>query len=76
MVISATPYQWKHIINQRICNRNTDETQYIMKLIWRELDQFEIFKYGMGPFCMQGKCKEGKMSCGRVMTKEEVINVD
>lgn len=26
LLISATPYQWKHIIGQRICRRNTDET--------------------------------------------------
>ena len=29
LLISATPYQWKHMISQRICNRNTLETQYV-----------------------------------------------
>lgn len=64
LIISASPFEWKHIINQRVCNRNTRETQYIMELIWKELSKFEMFKYGMGPFCWQGPCLEGKMSCG------------
>ncbi len=25
LIISATPYQWKHMIGQRCCRRNTDE---------------------------------------------------
>lgn len=30
LIISATPYQWKHMIGQRVCRRNTDETQLVM----------------------------------------------
>ena len=30
LVISATPYQWKHIIGQRVCRRNTDETRIVL----------------------------------------------
>lgn len=29
LIISATPYQWKHIIGQRICRRNTLETRLV-----------------------------------------------
>ena len=29
LVISATPYQWKHMIGQRTCRRNTDETRFV-----------------------------------------------
>lgn len=65
LIMSATPYQWKHIINQRICNRNTRETQYVMELIYNELKEFELFQYGVGPFCWFGECKEGKMTCGK-----------
>lgn len=72
LIVSATPYQWKHMINQRVCRRNTEETAYIMKLIWKELDQFEIFKYGMGPFCVSGPCLEGKMTCGRKFDVSEI----
>ena len=64
LVISATPYQWKHMISQRTCRRNTAETRIVMLKIWDELYQLspELFA-NCGPFCMDGKCKEGKMSC-------------
>lgn len=72
LIISATCYQWKHMINQRICNRNTRETQYIMELIYKELSKFEIFKYGVGPDCWRNGCKEGKMTCGRKYDFEKI----
>lgn len=75
LIISATPYQWKHMINQRVCRRNTDETRFVMQLIWKELEQFEMFKYGMGPSCMQGGCLEGKMSCNKPMTNENKFDL-
>lgn len=66
LIISATPYQWKHMISQRVCQRNTAETRYVMLKIW---EQFEagipsLFS-GTGPFCLHGNCPEGKMSCGK-----------
>ena len=30
LIICATPYEWKHMISQRICRRNTDETRIVM----------------------------------------------
>lgn len=77
LIISATPYQWKHMIGQRSCNRNTAETQYVMLRIWEELSKVSpsLFK-NCGPFCMTDKCKEGKMSCGEVMsgTPTEILD--
>ena len=77
LIISATPYQWKHMIGQRTCNRNTNETQYVMLRIWEELNKLSpsIFK-NCGPFCMTDKCKEGQMSCGEVMsgTPTEILD--
>lgn len=70
LIISATPYQWKHMISQRICRRNTDETRIVMLKIWDALYQLNpTFFFGdtTGPFCMQGNCKEGKFSCGKKM---------
>ena len=65
LIISATPYQWKHMISQRTCRRNTDETRYIMLLIWDKLYDLSPQLFGnCGPFCMHGPCKEGKMCCG------------
>lgn len=37
LIISATPYQWKHMIGQRTCRRNTDETRIVMLYVWKKL---------------------------------------
>lgn len=83
LIISATPYQWKHMISQRTCRRNTPETRYVMLRIWEELYELApaFFSPAMtGPFCMRGTCKEGKMCCGRPicsdMTPAEIIAED
>ena len=83
LVISATPYQWKHMIGQRGCRRNTKETQYVMLKIWEQLYKLSPELFGQittGPGCMRNKCNEGKMSCGRVikknMTPTEILKED
>lgn len=69
LIISATPYQWKHMISQRICSRNTKETQYVMLRCWEELYPLSaMFRVGAGPSCMTSWCcNEGKMSCGHYL---------
>jgi len=78
LFISATPFQWKHMIHQRVCNRNTLETQYIMLTIWEILWDLSAMFRNCGPFCMQGSCTEGKMSCKRPFSKDltptEILN--
>lgn len=71
LIMSATPYQFKHMIGQRTCRRNTLETRYVMLKIWDELYKLspEMFSKS-GPFCMNGPCKEGKMCCGKPIAKE------
>lgn len=65
VIISATPYQWKHMIRQRTCRRNTDETRYVMLKIWGLLYALGPELFGdAGPFCMRGHCQEGEMTCG------------
>ena len=82
LIISATPYQWKHMISQRVCNRNTVETQYVMLLIWAKLFELspEIFSVNLtGPFCAQDYCKEGSMSCNncfKISTPQEKLEKD
>lgn len=68
LIISATPYQWKHMIGQRTCRRNTDETRIVMLKIWQALFALNpiIFSFETtGPFCCRGTCQEGRMACGR-----------
>ena len=63
LIISATPYQWKHMIGQRTCRRNTAETRIVFLKIWKELYQLSPYFFSRtttGPFCMRGSCQEGK----------------
>ena len=76
LVISATPYQWKHMILQRTCRRNTKETRYIFLLIQEALEALapEFMKVRLA--C----CPEGFMTCGRpvdkAFTPSEILRTD
>ena len=84
LIISATPYQWKHMISQRGCRRNTKETQYVMLKIWEQLYELNPELFGQittGPGCMKRSgCQEGKMCCGKAikktMTPTEILKED
>ncbi len=83
LLISATPYQWKHMIGQRVCRRNTDETRIVMLMIWQALFELspELFAANMtGAFCQRERCQEGKMTCGKPlrheMTPEQILLAD
>lgn len=84
LIISATPYQWKHMISQRICRRNTDETRYVMLKIWEQLYKLSPILFSAkstGANCMkQGTCPEGKMWCGKmcsqIYTPTELLRID
>lgn len=70
LIISATPFQWIHMIRQRACRRNTKETEYVMLRIWEQLyDLCPEWFDKCGPFCTRGKCEEGKMCCMKPMGK-------
>ena len=74
LLISATPYQWKHMIGQRVCRRNTPEVRYIMLKIWQEFAALapELFE-STGPACYWGNgCEEGKLCCGRPFTARSI----
>lgn len=83
LIISATPYQWKHMIGQRICRRNTQETRFVFLKIWELLfaENPRLFSCKTtGPFCMRGACREGKMACGVpipcTMSPHEILEKD
>ena len=72
LIISATPYQWKHMIGQRSCRRNTDEIRIVMIKIWDDLYSLSPVLFcptTTGPFCQRDKCLEGKMSCKNPIEK-------
>lgn len=73
LIVSATPYQWKYMIHQRVCRRNTDETRYVMLRIWEQLYALSPVLFSdCGPFCTADGCKEGKMSCKKPISKNIV----
>lgn len=83
LIISATPYQWKHMIGQRVCKRNTTETRYVMLKIWEALNEISPLLFSndtTGPFCMKGPCLEGKMACGKPFssntTPSDILKTD
>lgn len=69
LLICASPYQWKHMIRQRVCRRNSCETRYVMLRCWEELAKVapELFAdvKDCGAFCQRGHCEEGSMTCGK-----------
>ena len=74
LIMSATPFELKHIISQRVCNRNTSGTQYVMLKIWEELYKLDPILFAMnttGSFCQKDKCREGKMACKCPFGKDE-----
>ena len=83
LIISATPYQWKHMIGQRVCRRNTDETRIVMLKIWQELYRLSPILFSprtTGPFCQRNLCEEGRMTCGKPIVKNmypgEILSED
>lgn len=82
LLISATPYQWRHMIGQRTCRRNTSETRIVFLKIWEELYRLNPIFFARtttGPFCMRDTCQEGKMACGNIMpilTPAELLALD
>lgn len=70
LIISATPYQWKHMIGQRTCRRNTAETRYVVLRIWEQFYKLspQLFSsQATGPFCVRDDCAEGSMRCGKII---------
>ena len=83
MIISATPYQWKHMIGQRVCRRNTAETRIVMLKIWQELYELSPILFApeqTGAFCQRDYCKEGMLSCGepiyKLLSPSHILRLD
>jgi thymidylate synthase (FAD) len=82
LLISATPFQWKHMISQRTCQRAGSEIRYIMLRIWNLLyreDPVFFSPQTTGPMCLQPQgCREGGMSCNKGVqaTPSEILRAD
>ena len=83
LIISATPYQWKHMIGQRTCRRNTDETRIVLLSIWQKLYKLSPILFApdlSGPFCQLSTCMERQMSCKKpipkIWTPSDILKAD
>lgn len=67
LIISGNLDDWQYVLSLRLCHRNTEETQHIMRLIYNEIERVcgKEYTAGMLPPCVYDKCKEGKFSCGK-----------
>lgn len=74
LLISATPYQWKHMIKQRVCRRNSPETRYVMLRCWEALYEVApaLFDDIAVP-CQAKGCEEGSMSCRNPIAKHNTV---
>lgn len=79
LLMSVQPFELMHIINQRTCNRNTLETQYVLLKIWERLywhPYYGVMWQSCGPDCQGRGCQEGKFSCGnslRGLTPSDIL---
>lgn len=72
LIMQGNHEAWAHFLETRVCNRNTNETQYVALRIWEELLKTHGGEdmFGMsGARCTFGKCPEGKFCCGDPMKK-------
>lgn len=74
LIISGNLDAWQYVLSLRSCRRNTEEVQHICRLIRNEIITMvgPEFLAGMYPSCVDGKCNEGRFSCGKPLTKEEL----
>lgn len=85
LVATGNHEAWLNIIRVRACGRNTDETRFVATKIWELLrnvsnDGQQMFGYA-GPDCLYGKCREGRMTCGKPLpvsgfTANEILKHD
>jgi thymidylate synthase (FAD) len=77
IVVTMNARELRHFFSLRCCRRAQWE---INRLAWtmRHLasSAAPLLFEGTGPGCMTGGCPEGKMSCGRPYTEEEVLSMD
>jgi thymidylate synthase (FAD) len=77
IVVTMNARELRHFFSLRCCRRAQWE---INRLAWAMrrlvLAAAPVLFEGTGPGCMTGGCPEGKMSCGRPYTEEEVLSMD
>ena len=67
LIVSGSLDDWNYVLSTRLCHRNTEEVQKIARAIVAEVAEVfgEEYTVNMLPACVEGKCREGKFSCGK-----------
>lgn len=66
LLVKVNLEELKFIANQRLCNRNTDETRYVIaKMVEAVVNTVGIDDDLFAPTCYRSPCPEGKYCCGR-----------
>lgn len=76
LIICGNIDDWQYVMKTRLCHRNSEETQYVMKLIYKAIKEElgEQWVKGMlPPCCTKEGCQEGKKSCGKKFDLEELL---
>ncbi len=77
IVVTMNARELRHFFSLRCCRRAQWE---INRLAWTmrhlALEVAPLLFEGTGPGCLMGGCPEGKMTCGRPWSEEEVLAMD
>ena len=76
LIVTANIRSWINFMNQRLCNRNTSEIQYISYLIREDLKNIvPICSEYMAPDCIiENHCTQKEMSCNLGWSEEQMKN--
>ena len=78
LVIHGNFPAWQYMLSLRLCNRNTEEVQYVCEQILQAINDEcgKVWADQCLPNCVNGKCQEGKFSCGKRYEDKRIINVE
>ena len=75
VVISGPLDAWEYVMRTRLCHRNSEEMQYVMKLLYKEFAKRmpPTYLVNMLPKCTTTGCEEGKFCCGKKFDEKECL---
>lgn len=78
LIIHGNFPAWQYMLSLRLCNRNTEEVQYVCEQILQAINDEcgKVWADQCLPKCVNGKCQEGKFSCGKRYEDKRIINVE
>lgn len=74
LIVGGNLDDWQYVMRTRLCHRNSEETQQVMKLIYHEIKTKagEQWVKGMLPSCCTPSgCQEGVKCCGKPFKETE-----